>query len=88
MILSAHFLFTYADRLNLDFHLESIGEFLRVVRKEVRIFPLVDLKSNKYSELESIIDYIHTQGWKTEQRTVDYEFQRKANSYLRIYKDR
>jgi hypothetical protein len=85
--LSAHFLFTYADRLNLVFHREIIEELLRVSKKEVRLFPLVDLKSNKYCELESLLEFIHSRGWKTEERVVDYEFQRNANSMLRIYKD-
>ncbi|MHA0858496.1 hypothetical protein [Paenibacillus sp. CMAA1364] len=85
--LSAHFLFTYADRLDFEFHLNTIKELLRVSKKEVRLFPLVDLKSNKYSELEPLLEFIHNQGWKSEERIVDYEFQRNANSMLRIYKD-
>ena len=38
LTLSAHFLFTYADRLNFDFHVRTLLEMLRVTRHEVRIF--------------------------------------------------
>lgn len=84
--LSAHFLFTYADRLSLAFHKETIKELLRVTKKQVRIFPLVDLKSKRYSEMETLLEFIQSSGWKVEEQLVDYEFQRKANSMLRIYK--
>ena len=87
LTLSAHFLFTYADRLDYEFHLQTIKELLRVTRTEVRIFPLVDLNCNRYEQLNSLLFEIHKIGWKTEEKTVDYEFQRNANSMLRIYKD-
>lgn len=84
--LMAHFLFTYSDRLCLSFHKETIKELLRVTKKEVRIFPVVDLKSKRYSEMDIILEFIQICGWKAEERTVHYEFQRHANSMLRIYK--
>lgn len=87
MTLSAHFLFTYADRLNYEFHLQTVKELLRVSKREVRIFPLVDLKSRRYEHLASLLDVVHGLGWKSEERKVDYEFQRNANSMLRIYKE-
>lgn len=39
----SHLLFLYSDRLNLDFHLASLGELLRVAA-EVRVFPLLTLR--------------------------------------------
>lgn len=86
MTLSAHFLFTYADRLDLEFHKQTIRELLRVTKTEVRIFPLVDLKSTKFTELDTIKEFIHNMGWNAEEQVVDYEFQKNANSMLRIYK--
>lgn len=44
--LSAPSLFTYADRLDYDFHLQTIEELLRVSQQEIRIFPLVALSCN------------------------------------------
>lgn len=40
LVLSGHFLFTYADKLDFDFHLSSILELFRISSKEVRIYPI------------------------------------------------
>jgi ubiquinone/menaquinone biosynthesis C-methylase UbiE len=37
LVLSAHFLFTYSDRLSFEFHCKTIQEFMRVAAKEIRI---------------------------------------------------
>lgn len=87
LTLSAHFLFMYADRLDLDFHKQSMLELIRVTKKEIRIYPLVDLKSNRYEHLDEIIEMIHENGWKTAEVEVNYEFQEKANHMLRITKE-
>lgn len=41
LVLSGNLLFYYHDIFNYDFHLQSILEFIRVSRNEVRIFPVV-----------------------------------------------
>ena len=87
MVLSAHFLFMYADRLDLDFHKKTLTEMTRVARKEIRIFPLTDLTGNRYENLSEIIQFAHDLGWKTEERQVSYEFQKNANSMLRLFRD-
>ena len=38
LVLSAHFLFMYSDRLDYDFHVQTIRELPRVASEEVRIF--------------------------------------------------
>jgi hypothetical protein len=38
----SHFLFTYADRLDLEFHHTALRELHRVARREVRVFPLLE----------------------------------------------
>ncbi|WP_322904130.1 SAM-dependent methyltransferase [Paenibacillus campi] len=87
LTLSAHFLFTYADRLDIEFHLQTIGELLRVTRQEIRIFPLVDLSCRTYEHLDQLLTYIESSGYRTEEVTVAYEFQKGANRMLRIVKD-
>ena len=42
LVLSSHFLFTYADRLDLEFHRAALRELHRVARREVRVFPLLE----------------------------------------------
>ncbi|HEY2493541.1 MAG TPA: SAM-dependent methyltransferase [Paenibacillus sp.] len=84
LTLSAHFMFMYADRLDYDFHVQTIQELMRVTRKEIRIFPLVDLSSRRYEHLDKILEFVHAQGWTTEEAKVPYEFQKDANTMLKI----
>lgn len=86
MILSAHFLFTYAKDLDYHFHIQTMRELLRVVKEEVRIFPLVDLAGKRYAHLEYCIDLLTREGYHVEEISVAYEFQANANSMLKIRK--
>ncbi|MBS4195960.1 class I SAM-dependent methyltransferase [Lederbergia citri] len=87
LLLSAHFLFMYADRLDYEFHIKSIKELLRVSKEEIRIFPLVDLEGKRYEHLDKVIGYLNAAGYSVEEVNVPYEFQGNANSMLRIIKD-
>jgi hypothetical protein len=86
ILLSAHFLFLYADRLDYQFHIETLNELLRVTKEEVRIFPLVDLEGKRYNPLDKLINYLTDNGCKVEEVNVPYEFQINANSMLKIKK--
>ena len=87
MVVSAHFLFMYADRLDYDFHLTALNELLRVTEEEIRIFPLVDLEGKRYKHLDTLISYLTNNGCMIEEVKVPYEFQANANSMLKIKKD-
>lgn len=87
IVLSAHFLFMYSDRLDYQFHIETLNELLRVTKEEIRIFPLVDLEGKRYNQLDKIISYLIDNGCKVEEVNVPYEFQTNANTMLSIYKD-
>jgi hypothetical protein len=86
ILLSAHFLFMYGDRLDYQFHIETLNELLRVTKEEVRIFPLVDLEGKRYEHLDKIISYLTDNGCIVEEVKVPYEFQINANSMLKIEK--
>jgi hypothetical protein len=86
ILLSAHFLFTYADRLDFQFHIETLNELLRVSKEEIRIFPLVNLEGKRYEHLDQIISYLSEHGCTIEEVKVGYEFQVNANSMLKIKK--
>ncbi|WP_163530165.1 class I SAM-dependent methyltransferase [Halobacillus ihumii] len=86
ILLSAHFLFTYADRLDFQFHLDTLKELLRVTKEEIRIFPLVDLEGNKYKHLDKVIRYLIDNDCLVKEVEVPYEFQAQANSMLKIKK--
>lgn len=84
--LSAHFLFMYADRLDYQFHVETLSELLRVTKEEIRIFPLVDLAGKRYEHLDTLIQYLVDNKYEVEELEVPYEFQANANSILKIKK--
>ncbi|PFN76436.1 SAM-dependent methyltransferase [Bacillus sp. AFS076308] len=86
LLLSAHFLFMYADRLDYKFHLKTLDELLRVTKEEIRLFPLVDLEGKRYEHLDKVIEYLTMQGCVVDEVKVPYEFQKNANSMLKIIK--
>ncbi|MFH0070718.1 SAM-dependent methyltransferase [Peribacillus sp. NPDC056705] len=86
ILLSAHFLFMYADRLDYQFHIETLNELLRVTKEEIRIFPIVDLEGKRYEHLDKLISYLADTGCTVEEVKVPYEFQANANSMLKIRK--
>ncbi|MEG0259100.1 MAG: SAM-dependent methyltransferase, partial [Lysinibacillus sp.] len=88
LILSAHFLFSYADRLDYNFHVETITELLRVTNEEIRIFPLVDLEGNRYEHLDKLTCFLTDIGCTVKEINVPYEFQKNANSMLKIIKEK
>ncbi|MBF0458440.1 MAG: hypothetical protein HQK99_11160 [Nitrospirae bacterium] len=82
--LISHFLFLYDDRLDYEFHRETIRECLRITSKEIRIFPIVNLKGELSPYIEKILtDEAFANCTKTVQ-TVDYEFIRNGNRMLVI----
>jgi hypothetical protein len=79
--LSSHFLILYSQ-LGLDFHIESMNEMLRIC-KEIRIFPILNLNSEKSEVLDSIIEHFKTD-YEINIISVDYEFQKNGNQMLQI----
>jgi len=86
ILLSAHFLFMYADRLDYHFHIETLNELLRISKEEIRIFPLVNLEGKRYEHLDKLINDLADKGCIVEEVKVPYEFQANANSMLKIKK--
>ncbi len=79
--LSSHLLFLYSEHLDLEFHIKSIEEMLRVA-KEVRIFPIVTLKNNRSPHINEVIEYFKSLGFNTQIVKSKYEFQKGANEML------
>jgi hypothetical protein len=84
LVLSSHFLFLYSEHFDLQFHIDSILEMCRVSKKEVRIFPLLNLKNEKSEHLEPILKILNDRGLETKIITTNYEFQKGANEMLTI----
>ncbi len=85
LVLSSHLLFFYSENRDLDFHLESVREFIRI-GKEVRIFPLVDLNSKPSPYLAAVKDHLRSLGYQYSVEQVPYHFQKDGNKMLRIFR--
>lgn len=79
--LSSYFLLLYT-KLGYDFHIKAICEMLRVC-KEVRIFPILDLNSEKTELIFNVIEYFNKRN-NIEIRETSYEFQKNGNKLLII----
>jgi len=81
LALCSHFLFTYSDRLSVDFHVAAIEEMCRVAR-EARVFPLLESYGGTSSLLEPVVSTLRKRGSAVQTRLVPYEFQRGGNRML------
>ncbi|MGC2683085.1 MAG: class I SAM-dependent methyltransferase [Candidatus Nitrosopolaris sp.] len=57
LVLSGHFLFTYAHKFEFPFILSSIKELFRVCSREVRIYPL---QKSSFEPYEHMLDLLNT----------------------------
>jgi hypothetical protein len=85
LVLSGHFLFTYAEKFDFNFHLSSILELFRVSRKEVRVYPIQQgMVSQPYQQIEELLAALRKHDIKHEITTVPFEFQKGSNKMLRL----
>jgi ubiquinone/menaquinone biosynthesis C-methylase UbiE len=81
VVLCSHLLFTWADKYDRDWHLAALRELVRVSRREVRIFPLVNQGSGEPVEfLPDLLEALRPV--TSEIRKVPYEFQVGADQML------
>jgi SAM-dependent methyltransferase len=85
LALCSHFLFLYSPQLSLDFHLQAVGEMLRLA-PEARIFPLLELGSQPSRHLNAVIAELENQGYRLRVEATPYEFQQGGNQLLRIHR--
>jgi len=77
----SHFLFTYSERLSVDFHVAAIEEMCRVAA-EARVFPLLKSYGGPSPHLGPAVDILRGRGYQAEVRRVPYEFQRGGDEML------
>ena len=83
LALCSNFLFTYSDRLSLDFHVTSIEEMCRVAG-EARVFPVLKSYGGTSPHLQPVMVELRERGYRVELRKVPYEFQRGGNEMLAV----
>jgi SAM-dependent methyltransferase len=81
LVLVSHLLFLYSDTMDLDFHVTSLRELVRVA-PEVRVFPLLAMDGNVSPHLAPTIGRLSAEGFRCELRKVDYEFQLGGHTML------
>jgi hypothetical protein len=94
MVLSGNFLFLYSDHseggmlfdspFDFEFHLNSILEFIRVCKQEIRIYPLKGPHQDKKPYLQEIMNILFKRGVKAELVAVSYRDVVDAHHMLRI----
>jgi ubiquinone/menaquinone biosynthesis C-methylase UbiE len=81
LVLCSHLLFTWAEKYDRDWHLAALRELVRVSRREVRIFPLVNQGAGEPVEfLPELLEALKPM--TSEIRKVPYEFQVGADQML------
>ncbi|MET8776773.1 methyltransferase domain-containing protein [Nocardia sp. NPDC004654] len=86
LALSSHLLFTYADRLDADFHLAALLELARVTHGETRLYPLVDHTGHPQDNLVTYLrKSLHDKGIPTTLRPTGYEFHHGATTMLVLH---
>jgi hypothetical protein len=73
-VLSAHLLFLYEDRLDLDFHRAALEELVRVASEEVRVFPLASLDMTRSEFVAPVVEDLRERGHAVDFRDISYEF--------------
>ena len=85
LVLCSHLLFTWSDRLDVDWHRQALTELVRVARHEIRVFPLVvQGTGDPVSFLEDLRTEFGAAGYRSRIQTVPYRFQHSADQMLRI----
>lgn len=82
LALVSHFLFLYDDQLDYDFHKATLKELLRITVREIRIFPLVNLRYGRSPFVEQIMSAPDFAAYSFEVVKVDYEFLKGGDEML------
>ncbi|NJD75596.1 MAG: hypothetical protein FIB08_00680 [Candidatus Methanoperedens sp.] len=84
--LVSHFLFLYEDHISYDFHRKVIRELLRITSKEIRIFPIVNLKGKKSLHIDRLMHDKEFNHLQISIKKVGYEFMKDGNEMMLIAK--
>jgi len=83
LVLSGHFLFTYAHKFEFPFILSSVKELIRVCAGEVRIYPLQKSSFKPYERIPDLLHVLKNQyGIACDIVAVPFEFQKGSNKML------
>ncbi len=84
LVLVSHYLFTYSDRLSVEFQVSVIQELMRVAN-EVRIFPLTKDSGDLSSHVGEVAAKLQEIGLGVELKVVPFELQKQGNALFRVW---
>lgn len=86
LVLCSHFMFLYANQFGHEFHINSVLEMIRICRPggQIRIYPLISLSWEPYSELDQLMETITANGGTPELLSSNLPFIPGSEQYLRI----
>lgn len=82
VVLCAHLLFVYAEKLDFAFHRDAIAELCRVAAEEVRIHPLTTSSNGDYPGFDELLEAARSLGFEPSVESVEHEFFRGSNRTL------
>lgn len=80
--LISHFLFLYDEHMNYEFHKQIINEIIRITEKEIRIFPIANLKAQRSPFIEKFMEDKAFNNYEINIVKVNYEFIKGGNEML------
>jgi len=84
LTLVSYFLFAYQDRLDYEFHRESILQIMRVTCDEARIYPTVTFEAQPSEYVPMLCSDPALRQFAFTEIKTDFEFLVNSNSYLRV----
>jgi hypothetical protein len=84
LVLVSHFLFLYDDWFDYDFHKASVLELGRIAQREIRIYPLINMRAIRSSYVEQLMHDPACSALTFERVKSDFEFFKNADQVLII----
>ncbi len=84
IVLVSYFLFLYDDLFDYEFHKQSVLELARIAQREVRIYPLANMRAVRSSILERLIEDPDCSALTFDVLKSNFEFLKNSNELLII----
>jgi SAM-dependent methyltransferase len=84
LVLVSHFLFLYDDLFDYDFHKASVMELARIAQREIRIYPLINMRAIRSSYVEQLMHDPVCSALTFERLKSNFEFFKNADQLLII----
>lgn len=87
MALCSHLIFCYPEYLDVETHVASLLELVRVTDGDVRVFPLVDTTATRYPHLDDVRAALADHGVTSDVRTARCAWQRGGDQLFVCWRE-